>query len=260
MTQCPYCLSEVDAQALVCRTCTRDIHLFRPLLARIAALELQLAAVTEQVSPAETKVDPGPANEPRPGKAFPSLNQPVIRFRDGLYVFLPLPLLWLAHWFFVIEWDLNLLYLRLISIAVPLPFGFALLMYRHRSILPWLSVPVPMAVAAVLGMSGLTSWVDHTSVLPQNTFEWREFSEYVASVALSFVTGMLLALLWRSKTGNENRVAPQWVVNLPRWTGGAVAPREMATLVKRLEEFGGSLVAIGTTAMSIYTGLKGVLG
>jgi len=31
-------------------------------------------------------------------------------------------------------------------------------------------------------------------------------------------------------------------------------------LIKTLQEYGGSIVALGTTAVSIYTGLKGIIG
>jgi hypothetical protein len=30
--------------------------------------------------------------------------------------------------------------------------------------------------------------------------------------------------------------------------------------MKKLQEYGGTIVALGTTAVSIYTGLKGIIG
>ena len=45
---CPYCLSEVDEAASVCKTCTRDIYLFKPMMAKLADLEVQLQAIPNQ--------------------------------------------------------------------------------------------------------------------------------------------------------------------------------------------------------------------
>lgn len=42
---CPYCLSDVSEEAYVCKTCSRDLYLFKPLMAKVADLESQLAAV-----------------------------------------------------------------------------------------------------------------------------------------------------------------------------------------------------------------------
>ena len=40
--QCPYCLSEVAEEAFVCKVCTRDLYLFKPMMAKVAELEKQL--------------------------------------------------------------------------------------------------------------------------------------------------------------------------------------------------------------------------
>jgi len=42
---CPYCLSEVQEAAHVCKTCGRDLYLFKPMLAKVADLEARLAAI-----------------------------------------------------------------------------------------------------------------------------------------------------------------------------------------------------------------------
>jgi hypothetical protein len=45
---CPYCLSEVLEEANVCKTCSRDLYLFKPMMAKIASLEGQLVAAPSQ--------------------------------------------------------------------------------------------------------------------------------------------------------------------------------------------------------------------
>uniref|UniRef100_B1XVP5 Uncharacterized protein n=1 Tax=Polynucleobacter necessarius subsp. necessarius (strain STIR1) TaxID=452638 RepID=B1XVP5_POLNS len=42
---CPYCLSEVSEEAYVCKTCSRDLYLFKPMMAKISALEEKLATI-----------------------------------------------------------------------------------------------------------------------------------------------------------------------------------------------------------------------
>jgi hypothetical protein len=42
--------------------------------------------------------------------------------------------------------------------------------------------------------------------------------------------------------------------------GSNLSPTQIHTIMAKLEEFGGTAVALGTTAVSIYTGLKGILG
>ena len=43
--KCPYCLSEVQEEAYVCKTCSRDLYLFKPMMAKVADLEARLSAI-----------------------------------------------------------------------------------------------------------------------------------------------------------------------------------------------------------------------
>ena len=47
---CPYFLSLVIEEAHVCKTCSRDLYLFKPMMAKIASLEGQLAAIPSQAA------------------------------------------------------------------------------------------------------------------------------------------------------------------------------------------------------------------
>lgn len=259
MTACPYCLSEIDSQALVCKVCRRDLYLFKPLMAQIEALEKKLSgedgtnALEQRVADLEHRL----------ALAHEQLERPpttVVGVLVQALVFLVLPLLVLmgAHWFITIALDTQLIYLRLVSMVVPLLFGMALFARSRHDIGPWFAASAALAVASVMGMSWITSLVDRTPVLPQNAFEWREYLEYAASIALSFLTGMLLGHLWRSRRrataagGSLMRRLVNHVV------GGKLSPKQLSELVKKLEDYGGSIMAVGTTAMSVYTGLKGV--
>ncbi|HEY6131177.1 MAG TPA: hypothetical protein VIV27_04125 [Halioglobus sp.] len=154
------------------------------------------------------------------------------------FILAPLILLLIAHALITVVYDLNVVYLRLISMILPMPFGFWLVRDEPRTLLPWFIGTAFLAVTSVIGMSAVIGAVDQTPVLPQNAFEWRELLEYSASIAFSFLTGMLVS----------------------RITGGTVNPNHLHTLSTNFKMIGGSIAAIMTTIVSIYTGLKGVTG
>ena len=135
-----------------------------------------------------------------------------------------------------VVYDLNVVYLRLISMLLPLPFGFWLFRDEPRTLLPWFVGTAFLAVASVMGMSAIIGMVDAHPLLPRNAFEWREVLEYSASIAFSFLTGMLIS----------------------RVTGGKVDSDNLHALSTNFKTVGGSIAAILTTIVSIYTGLKGV--
>lgn len=263
--KCPYCLSDIDDEALVCKVCTRDLYLFKPLLAKVAKLEEQLASAAD-VAGYEARIQ---QLEQQLAEAHERLHPPrtglaAFLFNLTAFILLPLSLLLVSHWLITIVLDANLLYLRVVSMALPLPFGLVLFLRRRRAVLPWFAGTAILAVASVIGMSWITSLVDQTPVLPQNAFEWREYLEYAASISFSFLTGMLLGGVLNSRshcaaTGNKS---PDSLLKriVSHLVGGKLTPQQLGELIKKLEEYGGSVVAVGSTAVSIYTGLKGVLG
>ena len=109
-----------------------------------------------------------------------------------------------------------------------------------------------IALLAVLGMSWLVAQVDHVPVLPQELRDWREFLEYAASVGLSFLSGLVVGKILRERLARQ-RLA----VTLGKGKESALKAQVMAI---KLNELLGTLIAVGTSVLSIYTGLKGVLG
>jgi hypothetical protein len=182
----------------------------------------------------------------------------------GLYWGLPLLLLLLAHGLIVVVFDLNTLYLRVVSLLIPLPFGFFLLRNGPRSLLAGALAAFAMAALAVLGMSGIVAYTDGVAWLPQGRGEWREFGEYAASVGFSYLTGMLLGRLLAQRPeilAQGDFQGGGWKVMLARHlVSGPPSFEKIQAAVTKINEVSSSLVAIGTTALSIYTGLKGLLG
>lgn len=221
---------------MVCRTCTRDLYLFKPMMARIAELEAKVRELSSQQTLAEQAdelVERGAQAVTRASANFANFAGDVARF-----ILAPLALLLIAHTLITVVYDLNVVYLRLISVLLPMPFGFWLFRDEPRTLLPWFIGTAFLAVGSVIGMSAIVAAVDGTTVLPSNAFEWRELLEYSASIAFSFLTGMLVS----------------------HATGGKVSKDNLHALSSNFKVIGGSIAAILTTIVSIYTGLKGVMG
>ena len=171
-------------------------------------------------------------------------------------------LLLIGHALITIVYDTKLLYLRLFSIVVPALFGYALMVGRSHKLLPWVFMATALAILSVFGMSYMTHLVDGSLVMPQNAFEWREFLEYGVSIAASFLTGMVL--------GRAAYIKHHPMINTV--IGGAYSalmakagrdgsdPAGAFKLMKALNDHVSIVTALGSTALSIYTGLKGILG
>lgn len=260
---CPYCLSEVAEEATVCKVCTRDIYLFKPMMARVAELERRLEEIPSQdayehrIAELQFLLDKQVQNQTQPR----SLALSVINV--FVYIGIPLLLLLAAHGLITIVYDTKPLYLRLISIALPLPFGYFLFKSAPRKLFPWFMGVVFLAIASVIGMSWMTTLVDGSPIWPQNIFEWREVLEYSASIAFSFLTGMLLGGVTYANKRRHLEAAlinPFLKVVVSGLGEGKIAPVSLYGGMKQLQEYGGTIVALGTTAVSIYTGLKGIIG
>ena len=258
---CPYCLSEVSEEAHVCKTCSRDLYLFKPMMTKIASLEGQLASAPSQevneLRIAELEYLLDEQNRKLANRSLSTWIKDI-----ALYLIVPLLLLLLAHWLIAIVYDTKMIYLRIISMILPLPFAYFLFKGHAHRLFPWFVGVVFLAIASVIGMSWITSLVDHSPVWPQNLFEWREVLEYSASIAFSFLTGMLLGGV---AYGSKQRRRQVGIINAlikiaSTQSAGGVSMQSMHGLIKTLHEYGGTVVALGTTAVSIYTGLKGMIG
>ena len=257
--ECVYCLSSVDERANVCKVCKRDLYLFRPLLEKVKDLEAQLAQhqdpveLQTRVAELEALLAAEQARHEQKHASPWRLLADVCQF-----LLMPLILLLLAHAMITVVYDVNLLYLRIASVILPMPFGFYLFKNFKRSIFGWFAATAGLAAASVIGMSAITSLVDQTPVMPQSMVEWREFIEYAASITFSFLTGMLLGgvAYQRAHRTGRNQDTPFLVALVSGYLKEGASPKDIHLMIKKLEDTGSSLVAIGTTAMSVYTGLK----
>ena len=262
---CPYCVSDIPQEAAVCRVCKRDLYLLKPLMLKVAelessagksidtaALEARIAQLEQALANQAAAVIGGTTDAPQ-------------RFllRD-IFAFLivPLAILLIAHVVLTIVYDAPLIYLRLVSMIVPLPFGFWLFRRGGRKFGPWFTAAFGLACASVIGMSTSTSLVDHTPVWPQSAIEWREVLEYSASISFSFLAGMVLGgLRYRHQARPATVDQRGWSFRLASLGASRDLSLEtIQTRMKTVSELGATTAALGATAASLYTGLKGVLG
>lgn len=260
--KCPYCLSLVEDEAVVCKVCTRDLYLFKPMMEKIRKLEEQIQTQQSQeelhqriAELEEALLQAHEAVHARHESVWTHL------FNIAQFFLIPLALLLLGHALITVVYDLPLLYLRLVSVVLPMPFGYWLFRSRKRVLLPWFIAAAALASGSVIGMSAITGWVDHTPVMPQNMLEWKEFIEYATSISMSFLTGMWLGGMAYRRTHRRAMQGPHRLLRalVAHLSEGKLSGESVQQLVSKLESLGGTAVAIGTTAMSVYTGLKSLM-
>ena len=186
--------------------------------------------------------------------------------RSALFVswVLPLILLLMAHGLIVVILDLNVLYLRVVSLLVPLPFSLLLTARAKQPLWALATMTVVLSILAVLGMSALTATLDGTPILPNGLREWREFLEYAASIGLSYITGAIIGhALWVRQHVGLNKLEQVRGVALKIaqvLSSGQAGAEKLQAVANRAKEISTVLAATGTTVASTYLGLKGLLG
>lgn len=257
---CPYCLSEVAEEAYVCKTCSRDLYLFKPLMAKLAEAEKKISetpsaeAYELRIAELESLLDDQHQHQ---------ANKTLLNWISEItfYLIVPLLLLLFAHWLITVVYDAKMVYLRIVSMLLPLPFAYALFKKHAHYLMPWFIGVAFLAIASVIGMSWITSLVDHSPIWPQNLFEWKEVLEYSASIAFSFLTGMLLGRMsYQARQNKRHQSLLSSIAHVSDSSKELLSIEGVHGSMKKLQEYGGTIVALGTTAVSIYTGLKGIIG
>lgn len=272
--RCPYCASEVPQAAIVCPHCTRDFYLFKPLLERVEQLEVRLVEQAQagmatheaRIAALESELAALKAAQPAaPGVAVAAPLSPVAGTKrywvsSALALSPALALLVIAHIVLLFVYDVKPLYLRIASILIPIPFGFALLVWHPHRFRVSVIGGFAMGVAAVWLMLVTTAYVDKVPVMPQSARDVQEVLEYMASIGLAFLTGMLLGKLRYRRLHvrpEPNRLA---VFLAELFTTDKASELGVVRLATRIQKMVSAFTPIGAGAASIWAGIKALIG
>ncbi len=271
---CPYCTSAISTAALVCPVCTRDLYLFKPLLEQSRALGRRLDDALARIADLEARPMPvatspsvAAADNPVPAAAAAAdrkssrvarapRKQAVTLWRAALALALVLVA---AHTVIVVAFDLPAIWLRLVCVVMPIPFGYWMAGPRRRPVVPLIVVAVLVATIVPLLMSTIVAALDHTSILPSDPRELQEFISFALSIGLSLGTGMLLGRSMGQvdkSTFEEASRTYGRVSNFVRRFSPELVRQNFESWQKALL----ALVAVCTTAASMVSGLKDVVG
>jgi hypothetical protein len=253
--ECPFCAETIKHEAIACKHCSRDLRVVRPVMREIEQIVSELDRLHHEID--------------RVNARLARLRSPLRYFvlHATAYVLAPMVLLVAAHIVVTIELNVTPLYLRLASVIIPLPFGLALYARQKIAARGALLVGAVTAALAVTCMLTVTGFNDNVPILPGPWIEWREVIEYIASIALAFVTGNLLGFLifdvlpkTMAQGGKPNALAYR-IAGLLGQHVGEEQLRRRARTIQDLLRTAGPLVGIVLTAGgSLYAGLKSIFG
>lgn len=249
--KCPYCLSDIDSEAYVCKVCTKDLYLFKPLIQKVSDLEEKLSNVSDR-EVLESRISEL-QEELIYKKELEAEGIVGIFLKISKFLFLPLLILLMAHAVIIVVYDLKLIYLRLASILIPMPFAFFLFQKKKNPVFPWFLGSLVLAFITVIGMSAITSLVDKTPVMPQSMIEWKEFIEYSLSITFSFLTGILLGTIsFFKRSKHKIDINPMLKALLDLMVNKKLSPEALQELLQKSIKY----VSLATTLLSLYTGLR----
>jgi len=253
--QCPFCAEDFNDTALVCKHCGRDLRLVLPVIEENLKLIRQAGELQLQV------------NRLRAAQERSTAPLRFLATHAGLYLIAPIVLLLAVHYVITVRLNVPLMYLRLGTLAVPLPFGFVLLWLSHHGFRWSLVYGAAVGVVSVTGMLAIIAYTDNVPILPEDLREWREAAEYAASIMLAYATGNVLGALAQRivpRTLDASGAPSPAIMKLALAVGGPAGQQALRRRAQKISDnlgtIGTALGVLGTAGASLFAGLRALFG
>lgn len=273
--QCPYCFGAAHEEASRCPHCRSEIGVFRPLLARIDALQARVEALEARcVAPPSGAAfgttgaskstvgggaEGGAASGMLSSLAFstpPARAKPAALAAWGAATVGTLGAL---HVLLLFVLDVNPLLLRVATLVLPLLLGLAALRRHAARPLARAVFSLAVAITAVAAMLALTAALDGVPFWPETARDRQESLEYALGIALAHFGGGLLPWSWRRLRTRRVVAVSDDRDGSPTDSKGRTRARVVATAA-RLRQGAAAIAPVASCATAFYSGLKSYLG
>jgi hypothetical protein len=245
---CPYCAEPVKDSALTCKHCAHDLFVIRPLMTKLADATARLEAFEQAYPSGEHPVALTAARAAPAASLLPGLDPLAAMAMTFI-------LLVVSHYLIVVEYNLSLVFLRCVSIVIPLVFGFFCRESGRRTMAVEFVYGVVVAVLSILVMATIVGKIDHVPVLPRDHYEWREFAEYGASIAFGFFTGVVIrqtVIAMRTQQAAHSAL----IALISKMVAEKLGGRAAGFNVRTIQSLVSMAVAAGSAITSIISGLR----
>ena len=253
--ECPFCAEVIKDGALVCKHCGRDLKVQKPLIEENQELIAFIGELQQEVNMLRAEL----ARHKALGTFW--------AMHLAIYIMPPILLLLIAHVLLVVKFDVNPLIMRVASMLIPLPFGFALAWFAYLGWRMAAGVGVVIGIVSVACMMMIVGYTDNVPVLPQNFREWRETAEYAVSIALATVTGNILAMTVRTSLPQnigDGRLPRAVAMRIATLIGPHVSKQALRRRAEKIEGMMNTAglrgAAMTTATGAIYTGIRALIG